>query len=88
MRRKTMAIGKKPRGISRRDFMKTAGTVTLAAGMGVNIVLPGKIHATKKKLKIAQWTHTDPDYEWWFWNYCNEWGKKNETEVILERYSH
>jgi len=74
--------------ISRRDFIKTAGAVALAAGMGANIILPSRAKASKKKLKILQWTHTDPDFEMWFWNYCKDWGKKNDTEVMLNCAGH
>jgi spermidine/putrescine-binding protein len=78
-----MAVEKKVKDISRRDFIKTAGAVALAAGMGANIILPSRAQASKKKLKILQWTHTDPDFDWWFQNYCKDWGKKNDTEVML-----
>jgi len=80
-----MGVQKKVKHISRRDFIKTAGALSLAVGMGANIVLPGRACASKKKLKILQWTHTDPDYNWWFWNYCKEWGKKNDPVVQLNR---
>jgi anaerobic selenocysteine-containing dehydrogenase len=83
-----MAVEKKMKDISRRDFIKTAGAVALAAGMGANIILPSRAKASKKKLKILQWTHTDPDFEMWFWNYCKDWGKKNDTEVMLNCAGH
>ena len=73
--------------INRRDFIKTAGTLALAAGMGANIILPGRAQAGKKRLRILQWTHTDSDFNFWFQNYCKEWGEKNETEVFLKRGS-
>ena len=79
-----MGVEKKVKDISRRDFMKTAGALALAAGMGANLILPGGACASKKKLKILQWTHTDLDYRWWFSKYCEEWGKKNDTEVYLK----
>lgn len=82
-----MATKKRAKDITRRDFMKTAGTWALAAGMGANILLPTGASASKKKLKILQWTHTDSDFNWWFQNYCKEWGKKNDTEVYLELVS-
>ena len=78
-----MAVEQKAKDISRRDFIKTAGAAALAAGMGATIILPYRTQASKKKLKIVQWRHTDPDFDWWFQNYCKEWGKKNDTEVIL-----
>jgi spermidine/putrescine-binding protein len=79
-----MATKKRAKDITRRDFMKTAGALALAAGMGANIILPGGAGASKKKLNILQWTHTDSDFNWWFQNYCKQWGKKNDTEVNLE----
>ena len=79
-----MGVEKKVEDISRCDFMKTAGALALAAGMGANIILPGGACASKKKLKILQWAHTDSDFNWWFQNYCKEWGKKNDTEVNLK----
>ena len=79
-----MGVEKKVKDISRRDFMKAAGAWALAAGMGANIILPGDACASKKKLKILQWIHTDHDFNWWFQNYCKEWGKKNDTEVNLK----
>jgi hypothetical protein len=82
-----MAVEKKVKDISRRDFIKTAGAVALAAGMGANIILPSKAQASKKKLKILHWTHTDSDFDWWFEGYCKEWGEKNDTEVHLKRGS-
>jgi len=82
-----MGVEKKGKDISRRDFVKTAGAWALAAGMGANIVLPGGACASKRKLKILQWTHTDPEFDRWFRDYCKEWGKKNDTEVTLNRAS-
>jgi hypothetical protein len=69
--------------ISRRNFIKNAGAWALVAGMGANIILPGGAYASKKKLKILQWSHTDSDFNFWFQRYCKEWGKKNDTEVNL-----
>jgi hypothetical protein len=79
-----MGVGKKVKDISRRDFMKTAGAWALAAGMGANTILPDSACASKKKLKILQWSHTDSEFNWWFQTYCKEWGKENETEVDLK----
>lgn len=43
---------KNKRGISRRDFMKAAGVGALAAGLGANIIIPGRARAAKKTLMI------------------------------------
>lgn len=83
-----MGADEKAKALSRREFIKTAAVFGLAAGMGTHILLPGRAYASKKKLKIVQWTHTDPDFDWWFFNYCKEWGKKNDTEVILNCVGH
>lgn len=81
------ATKKRPQGISRRDFLKTAGALALAAGTGASIVLPGAARASKKKLKILQWTHTESDFIGWFWNYCKDWGNRNDVEVEMKQTS-
>lgn len=62
-RGKAMPLEKKVKCICKRDFLKTAGTWALAAGIGANIILPDGVNASKKKLKILQWMHTDPDFD-------------------------
>lgn len=42
-----MSGGKKTKGISRRDFIKTAGAGAVAAGFGANIIIPTKVRAAK-----------------------------------------
>lgn len=79
-----MAFDNEFRCICRRDFLKTAGAWALAAGMGANIMLPDSAYAAKKKLKIMQAKHTDPDFDEWFKNFAAEWGKKNDTKVLIE----
>jgi multiple sugar transport system substrate-binding protein len=70
-------------GLTRRDVMATAGAAGLAA------VASPFIHArparAAKTLKILQWSHFVPGYDRWFNNiYTKEWGKKNDTEVIVD----
>ncbi len=76
----------KKRGtITRRDFIRAAGAGALAAGLGPAIIIPGRAHAAKKTLKIAQWVHFVPAYDEWFnKTYIKEWGEKNDTEVIVD----
>ena len=65
---------------TRRQMIKAAGTAT-AAGL----LLPRKVRAAKKTLKILQWNHFVPGYDKWFNNqYIKEWGEKNDTEVIVD----
>jgi multiple sugar transport system substrate-binding protein len=67
---------------SRRDFMK-AGAV--AAGLGANVIIPGRAHAARSTLRILQWVHFVPAYDEWFnKKYVVEWGAKNDTQVIVD----
>lgn len=76
---------KKGQGISRRDFIKATGAGALAAGLGANIIIPGRSYAAKKKLKILQWVHFVPVYDEWFnKKFAKEWGEKNDTEVTVD----
>ena len=71
--------------VSRRDFIKTTGAGALATGLGANIIIPGRAGAAKKTLKILQWVHFVPAYDEWFnKKFAPEWGKKNDTEVIVD----
>jgi multiple sugar transport system substrate-binding protein len=70
-------------GLSRRRFLKATGAA--AAGIGANIIIPGRSDAAKKTLKILQWNHFVPGYDKWFnGTYVKEWGQKNNTEVIVD----
>jgi multiple sugar transport system substrate-binding protein len=81
----TMAAGKKVKEVSRRDFIKAAGAAAVSAGLGANIIIPGRVRAGRKKLKILQEGHTLPSFDEWFDNtYVKEWGEKNDTEVIVD----
>ena len=76
---------KKNKPVSRRDFIKTAGTAALAVGVGAHIIVPGRAGAQQKTLKILQWNHFVPGYDKWFHNtYIKEWGEKNNTKVIVD----
>ncbi len=76
---------KKDKPVSRRDFIKTAGSAALAVGVGANIIVPGRASAQQKTLKILQWNHFVPGYDKWFNNtYIKEWGEKNNTKVIVD----
>ena len=79
---------KKAKSISRRDFIKAVTAGMVATGLGANIIKPGKVLAAKKKLKILQWSHFVPSFDQWLKNtYVKEWGKKNDTEVIVDHVS-
>ncbi|MBX6425824.1 MAG: extracellular solute-binding protein [Variibacter sp.] len=71
------------RGLSRRDVIKTAAAAGAAASVGPFFhVTPAR---AAKTLRILQWSHFVPGYDRWFNNvYTKEWGKKNDTEVIVD----
>ena len=72
-------------GDGRRGFIRVAGAVGLSASVGPFIILPGRARAAGKTLKILQWSHFVPAYDQWFDNvYTKEWGRKNDTEVIVD----
>src|SRR5262245_30185793 len=82
-REESMQTRQPLRGFSRRDVVKTAAAASVAASVGPFF------HATPAKaantLKILQWSHFVPGYDKWFNNeYTKEWGKKNDTEVIVD----
>ena len=79
-----MAKKRKIRSISRRDFLKAAGVGALAAGLGANIIIPGKSLGGRKKLKILSYKSWIPSYQKWFDSYVKEWGEKNDTEVTFD----
>jgi len=79
-----MADGIKRRpSISRRQVVKTAAATGLVLGAAPFIVT--RPAAAAKTLKILQWNHFVPAYDTWFnGQYVKEWGKKNDTEVIVD----
>ena len=79
-----MKTGRK--GVSRREMLKTAAALGAAgaAGVGANIIVPGRARAAKK-LTILQWNHFVPAYDEWFnKKWIKEWGEKNDTEVTVD----
>ncbi|MBX6369181.1 MAG: twin-arginine translocation signal domain-containing protein [Rhodospirillales bacterium] len=71
------------RGLSRRDVIRTATAAGAVASVGPFFhIRPARAAQT---LKILQWSHFVPAYDKWFNNeYTKEWGKKNDTEVIVD----
>ena len=78
---------KKMKRISRRNFIKSVAGGVFAAGLGTHIMVP-MVRAERKKLKILQWSHFVPSFDRWLHEtYVKEWGKKNDTEVIVDHVS-
>jgi multiple sugar transport system substrate-binding protein len=84
--RKEDIMGKNiKKGISRRDFIKTAGAGVLAAGMGPSIFIPRQARAAKKELKILQWAHFVPSYDSSFFDtFAKQWGEANGVQVTVD----
>ena len=71
--------------VSRRTFIKAAGSAAFVAGVGTHIIVPGRASAQQKTLKILQWNHFVPGYDKWFnETYVKEWGEKNDTQVVVD----
>src|SRR5258708_7558259 len=76
-------MARRNKGISRREFMQTAGAV--AAG---SLIFPVRGRAQQKTLKICQWTHFVPPYDKWFDGvFGKEWGEKHNPQVIVDHIS-
>jgi len=71
------------RGLTRRDVIATASAAGVAASVGPFFhVKPAR---AAKTLRILHWSHFVPGYDKWFnGEYTKEWGKKNDTEVIVD----
>ncbi len=68
----------------RRRFVRALGAAGLATGVAP-YVMPRRARAASRTLKILQWSHFVPAYDTWFDNtYTKEWGRKNDTEVIVD----
>jgi multiple sugar transport system substrate-binding protein len=75
--------------ISRRQFVKTAGQALAAAGALPALSCGPRAEkiggASKKTLRILQWSHFVPRYDRWFDEiYTKEWGARNATQVIVD----
>ncbi len=74
-----------PASLTRRTFLKSAGSSALTIGSGPLLLTPRRAHARQKTLKILQWNHFVPAYDEWFKNtYVKEWGERNDTKVIVD----
>ena len=73
-------------GISRRDFLRTAGTV---AGAGALAACTGPASSPGsggggKQLRILQWSHFIPAYDKWFDGFAQKWGQDNGLTVVVD----
>ncbi|MGH7311670.1 MAG: ABC transporter substrate-binding protein [Candidatus Rokuibacteriota bacterium] len=71
--------------VNRRKFLTTTAVGAAAAGIGANIIVPGRASAQRKKLRILQWVHFVPAYDEWFnKKFAVEWGQKNDVDVTVD----
>ena len=69
--------------MTRRQFLHMTGSVALVAGVGASMIIPGRVSAQQKTLKILQWKHFVPAYDTWF----NETYTRNGGRKIIPRSS-
>jgi multiple sugar transport system substrate-binding protein len=71
------------RSVSRRQVVTAAAGAGLALSVGPFFLTRSARAA--KTLRILQWNHFVPAFDQWFNNtYVKEWGKKNDTDVIVD----
>lgn len=69
--------------ISRRQIIRATAASGLVLGVAPFVVT--RPAAAAKTLKILQWNHFVPAFDTWFnGTYVKEWGKKNDTQVIVD----
>jgi spermidine/putrescine-binding protein len=77
-------------GISRRDFLRTAGSLAVAgAGSGVLAACTGPSSSPgsgggANQLRILQWSHFVPSYDKWFDGFAKQWGQDNGATVVVD----
>jgi len=81
--------GKETQKMTRREFVRVAGTGALAASLGPALAsFPAYARAGDKTLRVAQWSHFVPGYDKWFDGvFCKQWGDRHDTKVIVDHLS-
>jgi len=73
------------KGMTRREFVKTAAVSTAALGIAPSIFMPGQSSAASRELKILVWSHFVPRFDKeWFDNYAKNWGTANNVTVTVD----
>ena len=78
----TMHFQKPPR-VTRRTALKAGASSVLLPGT-VSGIVSSRARAQYKTLKILQWKHFVPSHDLWFDAYAEEWGARNDTQVIVD----
>jgi len=75
-----------PRKMTRRQFVRAAGTGALVAALGPSV--PLRARAQQRTLRIIQWSHFVPGYDTWFDGvFCKRWGDRHDTAVVVDHIS-
>src|SRR5262249_26138421 len=74
------------RGLSRREFLRTAGGLTAAAAFSpiFPIVDLKPSRRLSGELKILMWSHFVPAHDKWFDPFAKDWGDKNGVKVTVD----
>ncbi|HWR59730.1 MAG TPA: extracellular solute-binding protein, partial [Thermodesulfovibrionales bacterium] len=73
------------KGMTRREFVKTAAFSTIAMGVAPSIFIPRQSSAAARDLKILVWSHFVPRFDKeWFDNFAKNWGKANDVNVTVD----
>jgi len=81
--------------LTRRELLRKAATgaiVLVYGGVGARSAVAGvprfRHKELKETLRILQWSHFVPAFDRWFDNtYVKVWGRKNDTDVIVDHIS-
>lgn len=73
------------KGMTRREFVKTAAVGAVAMGVAPEIFLPRQSGAASRELKILVWSHFVPRFDKeWYDNFAKNWGKVNNVNVTVD----
>ena len=75
--------------LTRRDWLKRAGTAAAAAFSAPVLYVPRVNAQARRQLRIIQWSHFVPAYDVWFDQYAKQWGQKQNPpiEVTVDHIS-
>ncbi len=73
------------KGLSRRDFLKTAlGGAAAASALPTFEVLSAPAQQLSGELNILQWSHFVPNHDVWFDAFARQWGEANGVTVTVD----
>jgi multiple sugar transport system substrate-binding protein len=73
------------KGLSRRDFLKTAlGSAAAASALPTFETFSAPSQQLSGELKILQWSHFVPNHDVWFDTFARQWGEANGLTVTVD----